>query len=184
MDGILRETGMGPIILFAGIFILLYVFMASGLQGLAKRRLLTGLGWLGWIPIANIYLFGRIVDDIYYCNGYQKHYRFWLLITFFANIPAGWLANSAGDIRLLGLILLLVIAVVDLVLYLIGLYAIYSDYAQEYRVVFLVLSIFVPGAFAFLLFFIRKREGESVQSPPGYWENGVYYLKGANPPRE
>ena len=66
---------------YNGIFLLLsnfmgivaYVFMGIGLMTIAKNR---GYDkpWLSWIPFCNIYLLGRVADDVMLRRGRKTSY--------------------------------------------------------------------------------------------------------------
>ncbi|MBZ4669212.1 MAG: hypothetical protein PWP07_1060 [Epulopiscium sp.] len=55
--------GLAFVLVFAVIFIVLYVLKSIGLFGMAKKAGIEN-SWLAWIPVADMYIMGKLVGKI------------------------------------------------------------------------------------------------------------------------
>jgi len=133
------QRGVGILALLAAIGaifgiiagIALYIFFAFSLYSLAKSRNVD-MPWLAWIPIAQMYIIGKLVKSIRISNVEIPSLEIVLPVAMLAYI----LLNS---IPVLGLI----ISLAFLVSLILSLYELYRQYTPENAVVYTVLSVFV-----------------------------------------
>jgi len=133
------QRGVGLLALLAAIGaifgiiagIALYIFFAFSLYSLAKSRNVD-MPWLAWIPIAQMYIIGKLVKSIRISNVEIPSLEIVLPVAMLAYI----LLNS---IPVLGLI----ISLAFLVSLILSLYELYRQYTPENAVVYTVLSVFV-----------------------------------------
>lgn len=133
------QRGVGLLALLAAIGaifgiiagIALYIFFAFSLYSLAKSRNVY-MPWLAWIPIAQMYIIGKLVKSIRISNVEIPSLEIVLPVAMLAYI----LLNS---IPVLGLI----ISLAFLVSLILSLYELYRQYTPENAVVYTVLSVFV-----------------------------------------
>jgi len=133
------QRGVGILALLAAIGaifgiiagIALYIFFAFSLYSLAKSRNVD-MPWLAWIPIAQMYIIGKLVKSIRISNVEISSLEIVLPVAMLAYI----LLNS---IPVLGLI----ISLAFLVSLILSLYELYRQYTPENAVVYTVLSVFV-----------------------------------------
>jgi len=135
------------IFVFIILGIILYVFMALGMQAMAMKLKIEN-PWLAWIPIANVYLMGRIAGD--------------QVKIFNKNIPKLGLVLLIGGICIC---VLLVVPVINLlaciayaVIYYIALYKIYRIFAENNAVLYTILSIVIDVTAPFFIYFASKNE--------------------------
>ena len=133
------------IFVFVIIGIILYVFMALGMQAMATKLKIEN-PWLAWIPIANVYLMGRIAGD--------------QVKIFNKNIPKLGLVLLIGGICI-GV--LTVVPVINLlagiayaVIYCVTLYKIYRIFAENNAVLYTILSIVIDVTAPFFIYFASK----------------------------
>ncbi|HVI41034.1 MAG TPA: hypothetical protein VM577_10260 [Anaerovoracaceae bacterium] len=133
--------------MFVIIGIILYVFMALGMQAMATKLKIEN-PWLAWIPIANVYLMGRIAGD--------------QVKIFNKNIPKLGLVLLIGGICI-GI--LTVVPVINLlaciayaVIYCVALYKIYRIFAENNAVLYTILSIVIDVTAPFFIYFASKNE--------------------------
>lgn len=139
---------MGAFISIAIILgIILYVFMAIGMQSMATKLKIEN-PWLAWIPIANIYLVGRVAGD---------------QVTIFNKT-----IQKLGSVLLIGCICACVISAIPIIgfiasiafaiIYFVALYKIYRIFAENNAVLFCILSIVLSVTAPFLIYFASKNE--------------------------
>lgn len=172
-------------LLGGGIGIALYVLDSLGLYSIAKRRKLSHPG-LAWVPVARVWTVGSLSDQYRYVkNGQVRNKRKWLLILeclmvvmIFATVILmvinafnleSSVAYSNEDAYLVGVVSLILqflllwlggmaLLTARAIIHYMAMYDIYTSLDPAYSVVFLLLSIFVPFAAPFLLFFNRKKD--------------------------
>ena len=135
----------GPvgITFFSIIGIVAYVLSALGLMKLAQNKGIEN-AWLAWIPIANFYLLGRIVETV--------NIGTWEIPRLEIVLPVSFaVVMVLGRIPVLGFLLFIAFAV------LMGfvLYRLFSKYRPDQAVLYTVLSI-VLGLFWIFVFIIRN----------------------------
>ncbi len=123
--------------------IVAYVLFALGLMKLAQNKGIEN-AWLAWIPIANFYLLGRIVETV--------NIGTWEIPRLEIVLPISVAAVMLlGGVRVLGFLLLIAFAV------LMGfvLHRLFSKYRPDQAVLYTVLSI-VLGLVWVFIFIIRN----------------------------
>ena len=154
-----------------------YVLTGLALYTIAKNRGLHK-AWVAWVPVANVWLLGSISDQYrYVVRGQRRARRNWLLVrnilksglntalTAISLVLAirGMFGSLFGMTQLLGVMVLLLsvcggISIAYSVLYFIALFDVYTSMDPDLNTLFLILSIFVPLAKPFFLFFCRNKE--------------------------
>jgi hypothetical protein len=140
--GILVGVFLIVVIIFATIFIPLYIIGSLGLMRLAKNRGFEA-PWLAWIPIGNLFLLGRLVNNIDMGSvNINKIYVVYPIMVV-ASIPLqfipliGWVSASILGIALF---------VLEILIYI----KLYKMYSPRNYVLYTVLSVF---GFAPILFY-------------------------------
>lgn len=133
------------IVLIVGI--VCYVFTALSLYQMAKNRNIDN-AWLAWIPIANAFIMGKIINEKVAFGSWTIPYAHIFLPLFpfasglLAMIPfIGWLFPIAYTVYYFG-----------------ALYRLYRMYKPENAVLFLVLSIIFAITIPFFLFSMRNNQ--------------------------
>ena len=163
-----------------------YVLFALGLYAIAKRRGLK-CPWLGWVPVAGVWLLGSIADQYQYVShGKVTNKRKSLLIldiiscvaslvlwTFlFVSIfriafdavnsldEEAFLADMIAELLRLGgwALVILPVGITLFVIKCMALFDIYRSLNPQYAVLFLVLSIFFPVTEPFFIFCNRNKD--------------------------
>lgn len=184
-------TESAKIIAFTSIYsvigIVLYVLMGIGLFSMAK-----GLGlknpWLSFIPIANIYAFGRIAQQYIKSNG-KKSAKWGIILpviyivelilavafiiffviclfSLFDFASDALLNNSSMNIEMFYSIIpviilyfvLLAVVIINKVFYYIALWRIFAIFNNSNATLFTVLSVFFGFLPAIFVFAVRKNE--------------------------
>ncbi|HEY8420813.1 MAG TPA: hypothetical protein VIL05_03625 [Thermoclostridium sp.] len=127
------------VIIAAIIGIAFYVFYSYTLYRLAQRRNME-MPWLAWIPIAQMYVIGKLVKSVKISNFEIPSLEIVLPVAMLAYI----LLNG---IPFLGLI----ISLAYVILLLLSLYNLYMQYVPENAVVYTILSIFIIPVPFFIL---------------------------------
>lgn len=139
---------MGAFIFIAIIIgIILYVFMALGMQSMATKLKIEN-PWLAWIPIVNIYLIGRIAGD--QVTIFNKTIQKLGLVLLIGCICAGVISA----IPIIGFIACIAYAII----YFVALYKIYRIFAENNAVLFCILSIVLSVTAPFCVYFASKNE--------------------------
>ncbi len=121
--------------------IAIYVFFAFSLYKLAQKRGVD-MAWLSWIPIAQMYVIGKMVKSVKISTFEVPSLEIVL--------PVAMLASSLlGAIPLIGWL----ISLAYLVLMVLTMYNLYKQYVPEQAILYTVLSIFgITVPFFFLKF--------------------------------
>lgn len=136
---------------FLGVFIfillifvvVLYVLSSYGLYKLALKQGIENC-WLAWIPIANMYIVGRIIKTLK-IDSYEIP-RIELVL------PIGWLVVYAlKGIPLIGWLL----SLAYFILILFALYKLYKIYKPEQAALWVVLSVILPFMGPIFIFMLR-----------------------------
>lgn len=153
------------ILVLLAITIVAYFFSAIGISTIAKRRGIQNT-WLAFIPIAQYYIIGEIVDNINAYKQKETKYKFILLGIAIASAVMGGTGGAMGELIALAAL----VSLAHRICILICLFNIYKDYAPGASVVYLVFStiFYIEAAF---LFFIRKKVPVSMCfSPMDAWQ--------------
>lgn len=160
--------------------LLRYLVGALGLYAISKRRGYRR-PWLSFIPVANVYLLGAVADNISYCKGKKRHFRYALAVLSAIPFLLGALQGSLSRNLLYDLyaitgqavptasltatLLLLLCGVllraVNAIVTWIVLFSIYRDYQESRAVLYLILTILL-GLHPFFLFTLRRRPSASL----------------------
>lgn len=127
--------------------LVLYVFQSLAFHRLAKNKNIE-LAWLAWVPIAQNYIFGKILDDKVPFG--SKIIPYAPIILMVAPIAASLIAM----IPYIGWIF----PIASYVYYCLALYRLYKLYKPESAVLFLVFSVIFPIVVPFFIFAIRNKE--------------------------
>lgn len=131
-------------ILITLISIGLYILSSLGLYKLAQNKGLEN-PWLAWVPIANLYILGKIINNLKVC-GYDIPYIEVVL-------PVGCLVSYLlNNVAVIGFIVFLAYVVLALIV----LYQLYKMYKPDYAVLWIVLSIIIPFLIPIFIFIIRN----------------------------
>ena len=188
---------LGIALIVSGIVsLLLYIFKASGLHTIAKRRGIRH-AWLAWVPVADNWVAGSLSDQYKQTvKGKASYNRTILLVLAIlagvmslvsSGLSLGVLAETFeyladGDLEGLAYVgtlaggssellsrLYQALELAHLVFWSITLYDIYSSACPQNKVAFLVLGIIFPVTVPFFLFYNRKKdEGMKIPEPEGY----------------
>lgn len=142
--------------------IVCYVFTAIGLFTMAKNRKLDH-AWLAWIPIANRYLMGELInDDVSISSLHIPYAKIFLPLTPFA---LALIMSILGWIPEIGLVFTILISLALSFYQCTALFWLFSIYSKTHRVLFLVLSIIFPFMGPIFIFVIRNKEGYDERHP-------------------
>lgn len=132
-----------------------YIFNAIGLYTMAKKRNFDH-PWLAFIPTANNYILGGLINDQVSVGSFHIPYAkiFLTLLSF----GSALIIAIFGMIPYLGSVLTVLIALALAFYYYAGLFQLFSLYDDKHRIAFLVLSIFFPFLKGIFIFVIRNKE--------------------------
>ncbi len=183
-------TGMliiyGVALMFSAmVSLLFYIFQSIGLFKMSKT-LSFAHPWMAWVPIFNIYTFGKIGSRYVKQNGRSSaNFGGWLTGLYIAQLitAIGCIASiipfiltvfemeSTGtDIRpdntvivatlvlIISAFAVFIISIAYLVVYYIALWRVYAVFSNENATVFLIISILFNVATPFIIFAIRNNE--------------------------
>lgn len=141
-----------------------YIFNSLGLYTMAKNRNIDN-PWLAWIPLANRYLMGELINDDVSISSWHIPYAKLFL-------PLMGLALTAvmtilGFIPYLGAFIGILLSLALSVYYYAAQFWLYSIYDKDHRVLYLVLSIFFPFLGSIFIFIIRNRDAYDERHPEG-----------------
>jgi len=140
----LMAMGAAVVVVCLLIGLLFYCLKSIGLYTLAKNRGIEN-PWLAWIPIADLYIMGMLVDEMDLFGLHIDNLGLWY--------PVGMVGGSLlCGIPVLGAIIWLVL-MIFLVMFLYKLFEMYSENA----ILFTILSILL-GLFPIFVFVIRNNE--------------------------
>jgi len=155
LDSMFQAMGTGSLV--AGIFaiigvflvlaIIMYIFTSLGLYAMANT-LNIEYPWLVWIPIANIYILGKIVGDKIKIFGYEITNLGIVLIV------SSLVLSILTQIPFVGFIILIAYEVFIYFIY----YKLYRMFKPESAGMYLVLSIVFSIVQPFLIFSIRNNK--------------------------
>lgn len=131
----------------------IFVFEAIAISGMAKRRGIENT-WLAFIPVAQKFMLGKILDNI---NAYRHKKTFFSVVLAAINLVV--IALSVGAYlsyrSQIPYIILSILQPISHVLNVVVLFLIYKDYSVKSWLVFGILSLFMNLDFIFL-FCLRK----------------------------
>lgn len=163
------------VLLLLAVAVLSYVFSSIGMYTLAKKRGMKN-AFLAFIPVASIYLLGKIADDINVTMNKKSNYGQKLLVTCIPiivvselySVFAGVSAYVVSEFSRLPIYILMVILLVCLVVVVLGvfflvymymcLYKIFKEYSPKKSKTMLVLSILFPILGDIFIFAIRNNK--------------------------
>ncbi len=151
--GALLALGGIAAILFLLIGVVFYVLKSIGLQTLASKR---GIDkpWLGWIPIADLYIMGLLLGEMDIFDYHLDNLGLWCPVIF----VGGGIASLIPGIGGIFSIALLIFSVLFI-------YKLFERYTSQ-AVLYTILSVLL-GLFAVFIFVIRNND--LIQQP----ENGA-----------
>lgn len=140
---------MAYLVVLLIIGIVIYIFSSISLYTMAKRR---GMNrpWLAWIPIANSYLMGKLVNEKVVFGSWVIPYAHVLLPV----LPL--VCGLLSRIPYIGWLFL----IVSLVYSYVAIYRLYRLYKPQNAVLYLVLSIIFIITQPFFMFSMRNNEAE------------------------
>ena len=128
-------------LIFLGIFLILYILQSIALYKLAEKNNIAN-AWLAWIPIANMYLLGKLGFEVYAPDDKKNEVFTWVLLGCSA---ASWFFDGLSGLASLAVIVFSTWAY----------YYIFNKINNKNAVLFTVLTaIFQIGGL--ILFFNRK----------------------------
>ena len=153
-----------------------YILMAWGTYSIARRRGVRH-AWLAWVPVARHWLLGCISDQFQYVvRGKVRYNRIVLLVlALMRTVVGSWVTGhmlrmawgfGAFGPAAAGVFLDLLggcIALAAFVFHMIAMYDLYASCTPDNKVLFLVLSIFLPVTEPF---FVIAIHGKDLGMPP------------------
>lgn len=146
LGGMFAALGVFFIFIFA-VCVVFYVMKSLSLQNMAKKLNIEN-PWLAWLPVANLYILGKIAGDRLVLFGKE-----------ITNLGVVLLVGSIGAsvlsaIPVIGWLLLIAYVVVAYAAY----YKVYRIFNEGSATLYLVLTIVVSVVQPFLLFSLSKKE--------------------------
>lgn len=122
-----------------------YVLLSLGLMTLAKRKNIEN-PWLAWIPIANLYILGKIISRVKIGSFELERLELWLPLSVLVPAVLGWLP-------VINILVFIALAI----FYGFVIYRLFTIYRKEQAALFTILSIVFAliGVFGLLVFIIR-----------------------------
>lgn len=141
-----------------------YIFNAIGLYTMAKNRQINN-PWLAFVPIANNYILGSLINDTVSIGSWHIPYAkiFLSLLSFGSAIVAAFL----GMIPYLGILFGFLLSLSVSVYYYAALFRLFALYDEKHKVVFLVLSILLPFLSPIFIFAIRHKQADDKRFETG-----------------
>jgi hypothetical protein len=140
--------------IFAVIGIVFYILKSVALTTMASKRGIEN-PWLGWIPVADLYIAGLLVGEMDIMNYHLDNLGLW-----FPVIIVG--GSALSGIPLLGAIF----AIALFIFVILFIHQLFSIYSPKEAVLYTILSILL-GLLPIFLFIVRNNEGNvpSDQTP-------------------
>ncbi|WP_041669136.1 DUF4190 domain-containing protein [Acetobacterium woodii] len=146
----------------AVIGIVCYVFNSIGLYTMAKNRNIDH-PWLAWIPIANSYLMGELINDDVSIGSWHIPYA--KLFLPLMGLALTLVMSVLGLIPYFGAFLGILLSLALGFYYYTALFWLFSIYDQNHRVLYLVLSIVFAFMGPIFIFVIRNRDAYDERHP-------------------
>lgn len=142
--------------------IISYIFMAIGLYTMAKNRKMEH-PWLAWIPIANNYLMGDLInDDVSIGSLYIPYAKIFLPLSPFIVVLVMFIFGFVPEVAIfLSVLLSLALAFYQYT----ALFWLFSIYSEKHRVLFLILSVIFPFMAPIFIFVIRNKAAIDERHP-------------------
>ena len=141
-----------------------YVFHSLGLYTMAKNRNLDN-PWLAWIPLANNYLMGELInDDVSISTWHIPYAKLFLPLM---GLALSVVMTLLGFIPYLGAFMGILLSLALSFYYYAAQFWLYSIYDRDHRVLYLVLSIIFPFLGPIFVFIIRNRDAYDERYPDG-----------------
>lgn len=149
----MADSSVYALLMLFGSFFIVFIILCLicyilGALGLMKIGQSAGVenAWLAWIPIANMYVLGKIIKNLSIGNYSISNPE--------VILPAGAVASCIlSFIPVIGWL----ISIAYTVIALFALYKLYKMYNEKNAVLFLVLSIIIPFLTAFFIFSFRDK---------------------------
>lgn len=142
--GAIIALAAGLIFFFVIIGIVLHILMALGLYKMAQNRGIEN-AWLAWIPVANLYIVGKLIGSLSIGS--------WEVPSVELFLPIGGVASVIlGQIPVIGGLISLAFAV----LVLFALYKLFKMYRPQSATLWLILSILLFFMGPIFLFIMRN----------------------------
>ncbi|KAE9632937.1 hypothetical protein GND95_10460 [Defluviitalea raffinosedens] len=138
--------GLAFVLVFAVIFIVLYVLKSIGIFGMAKKAGIEN-SWLAWIPVADMYIMGKLVGKIKLFNQEINKLEVVLPVVCAASIVL-------GGIPFIGFL----ISIAYVILNFASIYNLYKKYRGDKAVGMLILSIIFIFMCPIYLFTLRNAD--------------------------
>lgn len=143
------------IIIFACIFaVIAYIFKGISLYTLAKKRNLR-YPWLAWIPMANQYLLGALINDQVSVGSLRIPYAA-IILPLLSGITT-LLSSTMTQIPFVGWLFVFVAGILVSIYEYAAYYWLYRIYNAKNATLYLVLSIIFPVTIPFFLFSLRDK---------------------------
>lgn len=147
---------LSPIFLAAGIFlflffvifVILYLLSAFGFYRMAQRKKIKD-PWMAFIPIANLYVYGKLIEPLKIMGKEIPNLPFVML-------GMGIASPIINALPIIGQI----ISVLIVIFFLFALYRLYDIYSER-PVLYFVLSIILPFLGSIFIFVLRNKEPKS-----------------------
>jgi hypothetical protein len=141
-----------------------YIFNSLGLYTMAKNRNIDN-PWLAWIPLANRYLMGELInDDVSISSWHIPYAKLFLPLM---GLALSVVMTILGFIPYLGTFVVVLLSLALSVYYYAAQFWLYSIYDNDHRVLYLVLSIIFPFLGPIFVFIIRNRDAYDERHPDG-----------------
>ncbi len=156
---------LGPIFLAAGAFfflfliilVILYLLSAFGFYRMAQRKKIKD-SWMAFIPIANLYIYGKIIEPLKIMGKEIPSLPFVML-------GIGVASPIINALPVIGQI----ISVLIVIFFLFATYRLYDIYSER-PVLYFVLSIILPFLGPIFIFALRNKEPKSTGEAFSYRE--------------
>lgn len=151
------------IMIFACVFaIIAYIFKGISLYTLAKKRNLR-YPWIAWIPMANRYLLGALINDQVSIG--SLHIPYAAIILPLLSGVSTLLSNTVTLIPFVGWIFLFIAGILIAIYEYSAYYWLYRIYNPKNATLYLVLSIIFPVTIPFFWFSLRDKAPDYTDIP-------------------
>ena len=162
---------LGVVLAYA---IISYIFFGISMSTVARRRGIRQ-PWMAWVPFVSAWLLGGISDHYRQATqGIDRNFRkkllIWTILAQVAMIPADTVssissyASTTGVGAVLYIVTLilavpaLAVAVIQTVFWYMAIFDYFRSCTPDKAVLYLMLSLFVPFAYAILVFVVRNKD--------------------------
>lgn len=160
--GIIFAIVLCFLFLFLIFLIVSYILQSFSVYAMAKKRNLR-YPWLAWIPFANQYILGALINDHVPLGSLRLPYAAIILPLLSGSISL--LSNCFVRIPFLGWFLIIIIIILSEIYQFAAFYCLYRIYHKKNAVLYLVLSIFFPVTIPFFIFSLKNRDADLSCAP-------------------